>query len=163
MNAPHTPSLAAPSLDALAWSHGFGQLPESFYTRLAPSALPDPYLVAGSADAALAIGLDPAALSAPDTVAALAGSRVPQGAAPLAAVYAGHQFGVYVPQLGDGRALLLGDVPSLDGGRWELQLKGSGRTPYSRMGDGRAVLRSSIREFLASEAMAGLGIPTTSR
>ena len=161
MNAPHTPSLAAPSLAALAWSHGFGQLPESFHTRLAPSALPDPYLVAGSAVAALAIGLDPAALSAPDTVAALAGSRVPQGAAPLAAVYAGHQFGVYVPQLGDGRALLLGDVPSLDGGRWELQLKGSGRTPYSRMGDGRAVLRSSIREFLASEAMAGLGIPTT--
>jgi uncharacterized protein YdiU (UPF0061 family) len=143
MNAPRTPSLAAPSLDALAWSQGFGQLSPVFYTRLAPSSLPDPYLVAGSDAAAHAIGLDPAALSAPDTVAALAGSRVPRGAQPLAAVYAGHQFGVYVPQLGDGRALLLGDVPATDGGRWELQLKGSGRTPYSRMGDGRALLRSS--------------------
>ena len=161
MNAPRPPSLAAPSLDDLAWEHGFGHLPPAFYTRLQPAPLPDPYLVAGSDDAARAIGLDPSAFREKDTVAALAGSRVPRGADTLAAVYAGHQFGVYVPQLGDGRALLLGDVPALDGGRWELQLKGSGRTPYSRMGDGRAVLRSSIREFLASEAMAGLGVPTT--
>src|SRR5262249_44724562 len=83
------------------------------------------------------------------------------GTEPLASVYAGHQFGVYVPQLGDGRALLLGGVETPASGIWELQLKGSGRTPYSRMGDGRAVLRSSIREYLCSEAMAGLGIPTT--
>jgi uncharacterized protein YdiU (UPF0061 family) len=86
---------------------------------------------------------------------------VPAGATPVAAVYAGHQFGVYVPQLGDGRALLLGEVTDRTGQRYELQLKGAGRTPFSRGADGRAVLRSTIREYLASEAMHGLGIPTT--
>jgi hypothetical protein len=91
----------------------------------------------------------------------LTGNRVLAGAEPLAAVYSGHQFGVYVPRLGDGRAILLGEAVGPDGEHWELQLKGAGKTPYSRMGDGRAVLRSSIREFLCSEALHHLGIPTT--
>lgn len=144
----------------LRWERGFGQLDARFYTRLAPTPLPAPYLVAFSADAAALIGLPASAGAHPQFTEVAIGNRVPQGADPLAAVYAGHQFGVYVPQLGDGRALLLGAVAGPQGS-WELQLKGAGKTPYSRMGDGRAVLRSSIREFLCSEAMHGLGIPTT--
>src|SRR5690606_28808773 len=100
------------------------------------------------------------ALAQDDFVALFTGNRVPEDAQPLAAVYSGHQFGVWAGQLGDGRAILLGDLDGPDC-RMELQLKGAGKTPYSRMGDGRAVLRSSIREFLCSEAMAALGIPTT--
>ncbi len=124
-----------------------------------PTPLPAPYLVAASASAARSIGLDPAEFDA-DALDVLIGNRVPDGAQPLAAVYSGHQFGVWAGQLGDGRAMLLGDVATPDG-PVELQWKGAGLTPYSRMGDGRAVLRSSIREFLCSEAMHGLGIPTT--
>ncbi len=166
MNCPLPPpplasASTARTLDELPWLDGFGRLPPHFYTRLAPTALAKPYLVGFSASAAELIGLDGAQAQRPEVLATLAGNRVPRGADPLAAVYAGHQFGVYVPQLGDGRAILLGGVPGADGGVWELQLKGSGRTPYSRTGDGRAVLRSSIREFLCSEAMHGLGIPTT--
>ncbi len=122
--------------------------------------MPAPYFVAASSRAAALVGLDPATLAQEDFVAALTGNAVPEGAQPLSAVYSGHQFGVWAGQLGDGRAILLGDVPGPEG-RMELQLKGAGKTPYSRMGDGRAVLRSSIREFLCSEAMAALGIPTT--
>lgn len=152
----------APSLAAgLIFENAFARLPSEFYTRLAATPLPEPYLVAKSDAAAALLGLSPARLAQPDFVAALSGNTALAGAEPLAAVYSGHQFGVYVPRLGDGRALLLGEVVGPDGARWELQLKGSGKTPYSRMGDGRAVLRSSVREFLASEAMHGLGIPTT--
>lgn len=122
--------------------------------------MPAPYFVAGSSRAAALVGLDPATLAQDDFVAAFTGNAVPEGAQPLAAVYSGHQFGVWAGQLGDGRAILLGDLPGPEG-RMELQLKGAGKTPYSRMGDGRAVLRSSIREFLCSEAIAALGIPTT--
>jgi uncharacterized protein YdiU (UPF0061 family) len=125
-----------------------------------PTPLPAPYLVAASASAAAMIGLDPAALAHDDFIAILGGNALPGQALPLAAVYSGHQFGAWAGQLGDGRAILLGDIATADG-PVELQLKGAGATPYSRMGDGRAVLRSSIREFLCSEAMAGLGIPTT--
>jgi uncharacterized protein YdiU (UPF0061 family) len=107
------------------------------------------------------LGLPPGIAGSEAFVAAFCGNRIPPGADPLAAVYAGHQFGVYVPRLGDGRAILLGGVRAADGSVQELQLKGSGLTPYSRMADGRAVLRSSIREFLASEAMHALGVPTT--
>ncbi len=163
MNAPERPLplLESSPLAARAWDNAFGRLAGSFYTRLAPTPLPDPYFVAASAAAARLIGLDPQALREPSTIDALAGSAIVAGSDPLAAVYSGHQFGVYVPQLGDGRALLLGGVRGADGDLWELQLKGAGKTPYSRMGDGRAVLRSSIREFLCSEAMGALGIPTT--
>ncbi len=164
MNAPERiePPLQTNSpLAKLHWDNGFGRLPASFYTRLAPTPLPAPYLVAASSQAAALIGVDAQVLRRPEAVAPLAGCSVVAGSDPLAAVYAGHQFGVYVPQLGDGRALLLGGVRGTDDAVWELQLKGSGKTPYSRMGDGRAVLRSSIREFLCSEAMHALGIPTT--
>jgi uncharacterized protein YdiU (UPF0061 family) len=150
----------ATPFDALTWRNRFAALPPAFYTRLHPTSLPDPYAVVASADAAALLGIDPAALARPPSIAVLAGNRVPRGADPLAAVYSGHQFGVWAGQLGDGRAHLLGGVETADG-IVELQLKGAGRTPYSRGGDGRAVLRSSIREFLCSEAMHGLGIPTT--
>ncbi|MCG2584693.1 YdiU family protein [Massilia sp. TS11] len=149
----HTP-------DALRFNNRFASLPEHFYTRLNGSGLPDPYLVGVSPSAAQLLGLDPAQLTAPESLAVLAGQRAPAAAAPLAAVYSGHQFGVWAGQLGDGRAILLGDVETPEG-PMELQWKGAGLTPYSRMGDGRAVLRSSIREFLCSEAMHALGIPTT--
>jgi uncharacterized protein YdiU (UPF0061 family) len=125
-----------------------------------PTPLPAPYFVAASGRAAALVGLDPGVLAQEDFVAAFTGNRVMPGSAPLAAVYSGHQFGVWAGQLGDGRAILLGELEGPEG-RMELQLKGAGKTPYSRMGDGRAVLRSSIREFLCSEAMAALGIPTT--
>ncbi len=125
-----------------------------------PTPLPAPYFVAASAATARLLGLDPALLAREDYVALFTGNRTAERSKPLAAVYSGHQFGVWAGQLGDGRAILLGELAPADGPQ-ELQLKGAGRTPYSRMGDGRAVLRSSIREFLCSEAMAALGIPTT--
>jgi uncharacterized protein YdiU (UPF0061 family) len=136
-------------------------LPPDFYTRLMPTPLPAPYFISASAKAAALVGLDPEDLATDDFVALFTGNKVPARAQPLAAVYSGHQFGVWAGQLGDGRAILLGARPSPAGGSIELQLKGAGLTPYSRMGDGRAVLRSSIREYLCSEAMAALGIPTT--
>jgi uncharacterized protein YdiU (UPF0061 family) len=151
---------SARTLDTLHWDNSYARLPAAFHTRLAPTPLPEPYLVAFNPDAAPLIGLDPAASGRTEVVETLAGNRVPPGAEPLAAIYAGHQFGVFVPQLGDGRAILLGEAIGSHG-RCDVQLKGAGRTPYSRMGDGRAVLRSSIREYLCSEAMHGLGIPTT--
>jgi uncharacterized protein YdiU (UPF0061 family) len=159
--------LAAPSqppaqpLSALRWRNRYGQLPPASYTRLAPTPVPEPYPVAYSEEAAALIGLRASIFTDETLLHALAGNVEVAGADPLAAVYSGHQFGVYVPRLGDGRAHLLGGVAGPDHQTWELQLKGSGKTPYSRMGDGRAVLRSSVREFLCSEAMAALGIPTT--
>ena len=122
--------------------------------------MPDPYLVAGNPALARALGIAPEVLFSGAGVEALTGNRAIDGTRPLASVYSGHQFGVWAGQLGDGRAILLGEADTASGPQ-ELQLKGSGLTPYSRMGDGRAVLRSSIREFLGSEAMHGLGIPTT--
>ncbi|MEZ5628059.1 MAG: YdiU family protein [Rhodocyclaceae bacterium] len=161
MNAPHPDAPArAYRLDALPFDNSFARLPEAFYTRLAPWGLPDARLVAVSDAAAALIGLHPEEIGTPDFVAAMAGNTPLPGGETLAAVYSGHQFGAWAGQLGDGRAHLLGEVRTPHG-PWELQLKGAGRTPYSRMGDGRAVLRSSIREFLCSEAMAALGIPTT--
>lgn len=142
------------------FENSFASLPPAFYTRLMPTPLPAPYLVALSPAAARLIGIEATALANEDAISALVGNRVAEQSQPLAAVYSGHQFGVWAGQLGDGRAILLGDIATA-GGPVELQLKGAGMTPYSRMGDGRAVLRSSIREFLCSEAMHGLGIPTT--
>jgi uncharacterized protein YdiU (UPF0061 family) len=109
----------------------------------------------------MTLGLDPDDLASPEGVEVLAGNRVPEGAEPLAMAYAGHQFGHFVPQLGDGRALLLGEVVDRDGVRRDVHLKGSGRTPFSRGGDGRAALGPVLREYIVSEAMAALGIPTT--
>ena len=154
------PGNFARAIDALDWSPRFATLPARFFTVQAPSALPAPHLVAFNPDAAPLIGLDPSSAGQDRLAAAFSGNLLPTGAAPLAAVYAGHQFGVYVPQLGDGRAISLGEVVGSEG-ICDIQLKGAGPTPYSRMGDGRAVLRSSIREYLCSEAMHGLRIPTT--
>ena len=146
--------------DDLPFDNSFAELPPAFYTRLMPTPLPAPYFIAASAGAAALAGLDPADLPREDFVAAFTGNAVPARAKPLSAVYSGHQFGHWAGQLGDGRAILLGQLNGPQG-PMELQLKGAGMTPYSRMGDGRAVLRSSIREFLCSEAMAALGVPTT--
>ncbi|HTD05340.1 protein adenylyltransferase SelO [Undibacterium sp.] len=157
-----TDNKATHSLHALTLDNSFASLPASFYAALNPTPLPSPYLVCASAPAAEWIGLDAAALAQPAFTDTFTGNQLLSGSRPLAAVYSGHQFGVWAGQLGDGRAILLGDVLASDAKtRLEIQLKGSGLTPYSRMGDGRAVLRSSIREFLCSEAMAALGIPTS--
>lgn len=162
MNAPDsTPTVGGRfPLAGLPLDNSYARLPEIFHTRLPPRPLPDPHLVCVSAETAALIGLHPAVIDDPAFVEIFAGNALLPGAEPLAAVYSGHQFGEWAGQLGDGRAHLLAEVRTPAGGL-ELQLKGSGRTPYSRFGDGRAVLRSSIREFLCSEAMAALGIPTT--
>ncbi len=150
-----------PKLESLAFDNGFARLPEIFYSRVCPTPVPDPYLVCHSPQALALLGLDDSEIARPELIHTLAGNQSLPGMDALAALYAGHQFGHYVPQLGDGRAILLGEVKNAAGEGWEVQLKGAGRTPYSRGGDGRAVLRSSIREFLCSEAMHALGIPTT--
>jgi uncharacterized protein YdiU (UPF0061 family) len=141
----------------LTWRNRFAQLGPAFSTALPSQPLPDPYWVGRSPSVAREVGLDPRWLDSPELLQALSGNLPLKGSQPLASVYSGHQFGVWAGQLGDGRALLLGETAN--GLEW--QLKGAGRTPYSRGGDGRAVLRSSIREFLCSEAMHALGIPTT--
>ncbi len=136
------------------------QLP-GFYAPWKGAEAPDPQVVQLNASLARELGLDADALDTPEGAAILAGSRAPAGAAPLAQAYAGHQFGGFVPQLGDGRALLLGELIDRAGDRRDLQLKGSGRTPFSRGGDGKAVLGPVLREYLIGEAMHALGIPTT--
>ncbi|MFC0251884.1 protein adenylyltransferase SelO [Massilia consociata] len=157
---PATRTGAAITADELPFNNSFAELPPAFYTRLMPTPLPSPYFIAASAPAAALVGLDPQDLAREDFVDVFTGNKVAVRSQPLSAVYSGHQFGVWAGQLGDGRAITLGDIATPNG-PMELQLKGAGLTPYSRMGDGRAVLRSSIREFLCSEAMAALGIPTT--
>lgn len=141
----------------LAWKHGFAALGPDFFTELRPTPLPTPHWVGTSTAVAQLIGLDADWLQRDEALQAFTGNTQLAGSRPLASVYSGHQFGVWAGQLGDGRAILLGETAV----GLEIQLKGAGRTPYSRMGDGRAVLRSSIREFLCSEAMHGLGIPTS--
>lgn len=148
-------------LDQLHFENTFARLPDSFHSRLKPTPLPDPYLVSFNANAARLIDLDSAETSRIDFAEHFSGNRLPPNAEPLAMLYAGHQFGQFVPQLGDGRAILLGEIRNRAGELWDVQLKGAGITPYSRQGDGRAVLRSSIREYLCSEAMHGLRIPTS--
>ena len=150
----------AASPPGLRWSNRFAQLGDRFFTRLAADGLPAPRWVATSAACAAELGLPSDWWQRPGALEVFSGNALWPGMQPLASVYSGHQFGVWAGQLGDGRALLLGELDTPAGPR-ELQLKGSGKTPYSRMGDGRAVLRSTIREFLCSEAMAALGIPTT--
>jgi uncharacterized protein YdiU (UPF0061 family) len=145
---------------ALTWPNSFAGLGPAFYTELAPTPLPSPCLVGLNRRLAAELGLAAGLVAGPEGVEVFSGNAPLAGARPLASVYSGHQFGVWAGQLGDGRAILLGEAQTAAGAQ-EFQLKGCGRTPYSRMGDGRAVLRSSIREFLGSEAMFGLGIPTT--
>ncbi|UUZ63625.1 YdiU family protein [Polaromonas sp. P1-6] len=158
MNSAIDEPLAASS--NLKWANRFAQLGRDFYTELQPSPLPSPYWVGRSQALARELGLQDNWLESAEALEVLTGNQMTPGTRPLASVYSGHQFGVWAGQLGDGRAIMLGELET-SGGPQEIQLKGAGKTPYSRMGDGRAVLRSSIREFLCSEAMHGLGIPTT--
>lgn len=145
----------------IAFENTYARLPERFYSRLNPTPVAAPRLIQLNAELARHLGLDPEALSSREGVEILAGNRVAHGSEPLAIAYAGHQFGHFVPQLGDGRAILLGEVVARDGVRYDIQLKGSGPTPFSRLGDGRAALGPVLREYIVSEAMAAMGVPTT--
>jgi uncharacterized protein YdiU (UPF0061 family) len=139
----------------------YAALPANFFARVAPTPVAAPRLIKLNRALAIQLGLDPDLLESPEGAEILAGKRVPEGADPIAMAYAGHQFGQFVPQLGDGRAILLGEVIDKDGIRRDIQLKGSGPTPFSRRGDGRAALGPVLREYIVSEAMFALGIPTT--
>jgi uncharacterized protein YdiU (UPF0061 family) len=143
------------------FEHTYAALPANFFARVAPTPVAAPRLIKLNRALAVDLGLDPDLLSTPEGAEILAGKRVPEGADPIAMAYAGHQFGHFVPQLGDGRAILLGEVIDRDGVRRDIQLKGSGPTPFSRRGDGRAALGPVLREYIVSEAMFKLGIPTT--
>lgn len=143
----------------ITFDNSYANLPDAFYTRLNPTPVKDPQLLAFNTDLAKVLNINASDLS--DAAQIFSGNQIPDGATPLAQLYAGHQFGNYNPQLGDGRAILLGEVIGRDGTRRDIQLKGSGPTPYSRAGDGRAWLGPVLREYVVSEAMHALGIPTT--
>jgi uncharacterized protein YdiU (UPF0061 family) len=144
-----------------AFDNSYARLPDRFYARVVPTKVGDPRVVTVNRPLAELLGVSAERLASSAGAALLVGNEIPAGAEPLALAYAGHQFGGFVPQLGDGRAILLGEVVGKDGRRRDIQLKGSGRTPFSRGGDGRAALGPVLREYLVSEAMAALGIPTT--
>jgi uncharacterized protein YdiU (UPF0061 family) len=146
---------------AIPFDNTYARLPERFHARVAPTPVRAPRLLRLNAPLARDLGIDPEALASAPGVEVLAGNRVPAGAEPIALAYAGHQFGQFVPQLGDGRALLIGEVVGPAVGRRDLQWKGSGRTPFSRGGDGRAALGPVLRETIVSEAMHALAVPTT--
>ncbi len=144
---------------SVPFDNSFARLPGAFYTRLNPEPVRAPSLIAYNEELSSLLGISPA--SDAERAGVFSGVTLPEGAAPLAQLYSGHQFGSYNPQLGDGRAILLGEVLGQNGKRYDIQLKGSGRTPYSRSGDGRAWLGPVLREYVVSEAMHALGIPTT--
>ncbi len=141
----------------IAFDNSYARLPERMFARVMPVPVSAPALIVRNEALARDLGIDPAAVTADWA----AGNVLPPGAEPISQAYAGHQFGGWNPQLGDGRAVLLGEVVAPDGRRFDIQLKGAGRTPFSRGGDGRAWLGPVLREYLVSEAMAALGVPTT--
>ena len=145
----------------ILFDNTYARLPERFFARQAPAPVPAPTLVRINRELAATLSVDSDWFASADGVAMLAGSATPEGSEPIAQAYAGHQFGGFVPQLGDGRAILLGEAIDTSGARRDLQLKGSGRTPFSRGGDGRAALGPVLREYVISEAMSALGVPTT--
>ena len=149
------------ALDELTFDNRFARLGDAFSAHVLPEPIDNPRLVVASPAAMALLDLEPAVADTPEFAELFSGHKLWADAVPRAMVYSGHQFGSYNPQLGDGRGLLLGEVYNEAGEHWDLHLKGAGQTPFSRMGDGRAVLRSSIREFLASEALNALNIPTT--
>jgi uncharacterized protein YdiU (UPF0061 family) len=170
MTSPDAPNISTPASPTPSdparplefhFDNTYARLPERFYARVNPTPVAAPRLIKLNAELALHLGLDPAALATAEGVEVLAGNRIASGSEPLAEAYAGHQFGYFVPQLGDGRANLLGEVIARDGLRYDIQLKGSGPTPFSRRGDGRAALGPVLREYILSEAMFALGVPTT--
>ncbi|WP_342243658.1 protein adenylyltransferase SelO [Pseudomonas sp. OTU5201] len=148
-------------LDDLQFDNRFARLGDAFSTEVLPEPIAEPRLVVASPAAMALLDLDPVEADTQVFAELFSGHKLWSEAEPRAMVYSGHQFGAYNPRLGDGRGLLLGEVLNDAGEHWDLHLKGAGQTPYSRMGDGRAVLRSSIREFLASEYLHALGIPTS--
>ena len=161
-------SLQSPLLSAseprkvrFCFANTYARLPEHFYSRVNPTTVAAPRLIKLNVELARELNLDAEALASEMGVQILAGNRIAEGSEPLAIAYAGHQFGHFVPQLGDGRANLLGEVVGRDGIRYDIQLKGSGPTAFSRRGDGRAALGPVLREYILSEAMAALGVPTT--
>lgn len=150
-----------PTLDALSFNNTFATLPSDFFTRQPPTSISNPAFVSVNTCLANTLELSQFDSSSKTALDYLSGRTLPPGSSALAMVYAGHQFGHYVPQLGDGRGLLVGQIKTSDNENWDLHLKGAGQTPYSRNGDGRAVLRSSIREYLGSEALHALGVPSS--
>src|SRR5271163_570047 len=168
MSSPDLPSMPLPDTSnsdrraiRLGFDNTYARLPERFYARVNPTPVATPRLVKLNLELARSLELDLHALASEQGLQILAGNQVAEGSEPLALAYAGHQFGYFVPQLGDGRANLLGEVMGPDGVRYDIQLKGSGPTPFSRRGDGRAALGPVLREYIVSEAMHALGIPTT--
>jgi len=157
----HAGSSSGRSPVRFGFENTYARLPERFYARLDPTPVAAPRLIKLNVELAQQLGLDPEALARPEGVEILAGNRIAEGSEPVAMAYAGHQYAHFVPQLGDGRAILLGEVIARSGMRCDIQLKGSGPTPFSRLGDGRAALGPVLREYIVSEAMAAMGVPTT--
>lgn len=155
------PSTSADAAAPIVFDNTYARLPDAFYERVKPATAPAPKLLRVNDALARQLRIDPEFLKSPLGLGILSGNEIAPGSEPIAQAYAGHQFGNFVPQLGDGRAILLGEVVDVTGDRYDLQLKGSGRTRFSRRGDGRAALGPVIREYIVSEAMAALGIPTT--
>ncbi len=145
----------------IPFDNRYARLPERFYSRVSPAQVPEPKLIRVNCGLAAELGIDADWLESEEGVAVLSGNVVAEGSEPIAQAYAGHQFGNFVPQLGDGRAILLGEVVDVKGRRRDVQLKGSGRTVFSRGGDGKAALGPVLREYLVSEAMTALGVPST--
>ena len=161
MSTTANPASPAESSVQFGFQNTYAGLPQIFFARTNPTPVAAPRLIKLNEALARSLNLDPAALASPEGVEILAGNRIAAGSEPLAQAYSGHQFGYFVPQLGDGRAILLGEVIAQDGRRYDIQLKGPGPTPFSRRGDGRAALGPVLREYIVSEAMAALGVPTT--
>src|SRR5574343_1913132 len=151
----------APAPRFFAFDNTYVRDLEGFYAPWKPTPASKPVLIRLNEALARELGADPAMLASPAGIEALAGNRVPEGAEPIAQAYAGHQFGGFSPKLGDGRALLLGEIIDIHGQRRDIAFKGSGRTPFSRNGDGKCALGPALREYIISEAMHALGIPTT--
>uniref|UniRef100_UPI00356AC9DC protein adenylyltransferase SelO n=1 Tax=Pontiella sp. TaxID=2837462 RepID=UPI00356AC9DC len=148
-------------LKPIPFDNTYARLPERFHSRQRADAVPSPKLLRANTELARELGIDPAWLETPEALEVFSGNGIAEGSEPLAQAYAGHQFGGFSPQLGDGRALLLGEVVDQNGIRRDIQLKGSGRTPFSRGGDGKSALGPVLREYIVSEAMHALGVPTT--
>jgi len=145
----------------IPFDNSYAHLPDAFFERATPTPVSAPVMIRLNHPLANELGIDAAQLDSPDGLAILSGNQVPPGSEPVAMAYSGHQFGGFSPQLGDGRAILLGEVVRQDGVRFDIHLKGSGPTPFSRRGDGRSALGPVLREYIVSEAMAALGVPTT--
>jgi serine/tyrosine/threonine adenylyltransferase len=145
----------------IPFDNTYAQLPERFFTKQTPAHVPEPKLIRANIKLAETLGIDVNWLQSPDAVAVFAGNAIAEGSEPIAQAYAGHQFGGFVPQLGDGRAILLGEVVGKNGKRYDIQLKGSGRTAFSRGGDGKSALGPVLREYIVSEAMTAVGVRST--